>query len=204
MNIEKKHFQTNKEIVQPDVIVNYNRSVSGVDNLSQVIVLCAIAQKGLKWYHKLAEVSLELPLYNSYVIWKQLSQSNKDQLANRIDLVMDIVTFHSFGTQSCCPAQSQSWTVWTNALRLKEKLLISKSPWLNARRKRRCHRANLTGQHRKTSYHCQHFKFIFMFSIFLLKFFFATKFLVLSLSLTFPPGLIWSFLLFLLVIFVFS
>lgn len=54
MNIEKKHFQTNKEIVQPDVIVNYNRSVSGVDNLSQVIVPCAIAQKGLKWYHKLA------------------------------------------------------------------------------------------------------------------------------------------------------
>ena len=108
MNIKKKHFQTNKEIVQPDVNVNYNRSVSGVDNLSRVIVPCAIAQKGLKWYHKLAEVSLELSLYNSYVIWKQLSQSSKDQLANRIDLVMDVVTFHSFGTHSCCPAQTQS------------------------------------------------------------------------------------------------
>ena len=52
VNSGKKHFQTEDEIVKPDVIVNCNRSIGDVDNLSRVIGPFAIAEK--KWYHKFA------------------------------------------------------------------------------------------------------------------------------------------------------
>lgn len=45
VNSGKKHFQTEDEIVKPDVIVNYNRSMGDVDNFSRVISPYAIAEK---------------------------------------------------------------------------------------------------------------------------------------------------------------
>ena len=53
-NRGKKHFQTKEEIAKPDVIVYYNISVDGAENFSRVIFPYVIAQKGLKWYCKLA------------------------------------------------------------------------------------------------------------------------------------------------------
>lgn len=52
VNSGKKHFQTEDEIVKPDMIVNYNRSMGDVDNFSRVISPYAIAEK--MWYHKFA------------------------------------------------------------------------------------------------------------------------------------------------------
>ena len=45
VNSGKKHFQTEDEIVKPDMIVNYNRSMGDVDNFSRVISPYAIAEK---------------------------------------------------------------------------------------------------------------------------------------------------------------
>lgn len=57
----KIHYATKKPIQKPDVIVKYNKTMGGVDNLSRVIVPYCLARKGIKRYRKLAELLLTSP-----------------------------------------------------------------------------------------------------------------------------------------------
>ena len=52
----KIHYSSKKEIVKPDVIIEYNASMGGVDNLSRVLDPYSCQRKSLKWYRKLAEL----------------------------------------------------------------------------------------------------------------------------------------------------
>jgi len=43
----KKHHSTKQAILKPDVIVTYNKTMGGVDNLSRVLVPYSLARKGV-------------------------------------------------------------------------------------------------------------------------------------------------------------
>ena len=65
----KVDFTSKQNIVKPDAIVDYNEIIRGVDLLSCVIVPYSIQQKGgNKWYRKIAELFVELSVYNAFVV----------------------------------------------------------------------------------------------------------------------------------------
>jgi hypothetical protein len=96
-----KHYANKQNILKPpDVIVEYNKTMRGVDNVSRVVIPYSIHRKGLKWYRKIAELFIELAVYNAHTLWKLSNGFNKTQLQFRMDLVKDIVTYHLSGTRA--------------------------------------------------------------------------------------------------------
>ena len=82
----KIHYSSKKEIVKPDVIIEYNSSMGGVDNLSRVLDPYCCQRKSLKWYRKIAELFLDVSIYNSFVVWRELNDSKDTHLNSGIDL----------------------------------------------------------------------------------------------------------------------
>ena len=97
----KVDFATKPNIVKPDAIVDYNENIGGVDLLRRVIVPYSIQQKGgNKWYRKIAELFVELSVYNAFIVWKKLNNSTETQLIFRHDLIQEIITVHLSGQSS--------------------------------------------------------------------------------------------------------
>ena len=121
----KNHFQTKQSIINPNIIVNYNQNMGGVDNLSKVIVPYCIHRKGVKWYRKIAELFLEIAKYNSYIVWRNINNSNATQLSYRQNLVKEILILfqqaakstRSWGDSKCINklhirrAKSEDWQI---------------------------------------------------------------------------------------------
>jgi len=106
----KIHHATKEPILKPDVIVEYNKTMGGIDNLSRVLVLCALARKGVKWYRKLTEVFIDFAIYNAFIVWKKLTQSKKTNFQFREQLVDAIIMFHFNGRGSSCPGPTATPT----------------------------------------------------------------------------------------------
>ena len=70
----KVDYRSKANIFKPDVIVEYNKTMGGVDTLSGVINPYSIQLKGLKWYRKVAELFIDISIYNSFVIWQNLNR----------------------------------------------------------------------------------------------------------------------------------
>ncbi|XP_066920134.1 piggyBac transposable element-derived protein 4-like [Clytia hemisphaerica] len=142
---EKLHHSTKQPIRKPDVIVEYNKTMGGIDNLSRVIVPYALARKGVKWYRKLAEVFMDFCIYNAYVIWKQLNESKKTHYDFREQLVNAIIMHHLHdegpkGPGGYTPKVKQ--TTIDNPLRLKGKHFsefIPIQPPDTKRKRKKCH-----------------------------------------------------------------
>ena len=101
MNSNKKDRKTNTVIQKSDVIVDYNKTMGGVDLLSRVLIPYSSHQRGVKWYRKMAELLLDISVYNSYITWRKLNPLKKyDHLRLRKELITNLVTFHYYGTQS--------------------------------------------------------------------------------------------------------
>ena len=67
--------------------------MGGVDLLSRVIVPYAIQLKGAKrWYRKIAELFIELSIYNAFILWKKLNNSTKTQLIFREEFIQEMFT----------------------------------------------------------------------------------------------------------------
>ena len=93
----KIDFRSKKLVLKPDVIVEYNATMGGVDTLSRVLNPYLIQHKGLKWYRKVAELFIDISIYNSFVLWKQLNNVDETHLGFRQKLIEEIITYHSFG-----------------------------------------------------------------------------------------------------------
>ena len=62
--------------MEPYVIVDYKKSISGINNLNRKIVPYCIQSKGLKWYFKIAQLFREIAMFDSYIAWKNFNNSN--------------------------------------------------------------------------------------------------------------------------------
>ena len=65
----KKFRNTQDPVFKQEVIVYYNRNMGGVDLLSRVLISYSCQMRGVKWYRKLAELFLDVTLYNSFIAW---------------------------------------------------------------------------------------------------------------------------------------
>ena len=94
----KVHFSSKEEIVKPDLIKDYNSTMGGVDTLSRVVIPYSIQRKGLKWYRKIAELFIDICMYNSYVIWKKSNPTQRGRgithLQYRQNLIKPILMYH--------------------------------------------------------------------------------------------------------------
>ena len=89
-------------MMKPDVINNYNQTMGGADLLSCVLIPYSTQRRGVKWYHKLAELFVDTSLYNAFIVWKKLNPEkvNTEHLQFRKLLIDELITWHSFGTRS--------------------------------------------------------------------------------------------------------
>lgn len=58
----RKHLQTKQNIMKPNVIVDYKKSMSSVDSLNRKIVPYCIQWNGLKWYRETAALFMEITM----------------------------------------------------------------------------------------------------------------------------------------------
>ena len=66
--------------------------MGGVDLLSRVIVPYPIQLKGAnRWYRKIAELFIELSIYNAFILWKKLNNSTKTQLIFREEFIQEML-----------------------------------------------------------------------------------------------------------------
>ena len=54
---------------KPDVIMDYNVTMGGVDLVSRVLIPYSSQRRGVKWYRKIAELFLDISVYNSFILW---------------------------------------------------------------------------------------------------------------------------------------
>ena len=151
----KKHHSTKQAILKPDVIVTYNKTMGGVDNLSRVLVPYSLARKGVKWYRKLAELFVDFAVYNSFVIWKKLNRTNKSHFQFRLQLVNTIIMFHVDSDGAKCPGNSGQPSALDNPLRLKGKhfiRMIPVQPPNNKRKRKKCARCTAMKKRNDTSF----------------------------------------------------
>ena len=75
--------------------------MGGVDTLSRVLNPYSTQRKGIKWYRKLAELFVDICIYNGFIVWKKLNLNKKSNyLQFRKYLITELVTMHSYGTSS--------------------------------------------------------------------------------------------------------
>ena len=122
----KKFRNTQDPVFKPDVIVYNNQNMGDGDLLSTVLISYSCQMQGVKWYRKLAELFLDVSLYNFFIAWSNLNPFTKmTHLTFRRKLITEIITFHSFGSK--LPKVAPKTTV-DNALRLTEKHYIELYP----------------------------------------------------------------------------
>lgn len=95
----KRDRKTNLVIKKPDVIVDYNTTMGGVDLLIRVLIPYSSQRCGIKWYRKLAEMFFDITIYNAYIIYKKLNPERKiSHLEFRKQLINELISFHCHGT----------------------------------------------------------------------------------------------------------
>ena len=152
----KINHASKEPVRKPDVIVAYNQTMGGVENLSRVLVPNGLARRGVKWYRKLAEVFIDFAIYNSFIVWKKINNSKKTHFQFRDSLVNAIIMFHLNDKGPSCPGHSSKAGLINYPLRLIGKHFLSKNPatlFKNTKR-RKCVRC--TAMHKRTdsAYRC--------------------------------------------------
>ena len=96
----KMDFRSKKMILKPDVIVEYNATMGGVYTLSRVLNPYLIQRKCLKWCRKIAELFIDISIYNSFVLWKKLNNNITNQTHLTFRQIEEIISYHLFGQQA--------------------------------------------------------------------------------------------------------
>lgn len=151
----KKNRLTGAPVNKPNVIVDYNQTMGGVDTLSRVLIPYSTQRRGIKWYRKLAELFVDICVYNAFISWKKLNptQGKMDHLNFRKNLISDIITHHCQGQKD---SQTGRKNAGQNPLRLIERHFISIYP--STRKKSSpqisCVRCRARGIRKDTRYMC--------------------------------------------------
>ena len=69
----KKNRLTDLPIKKPNVTVDYNNTMVGVDTLSRALIPYSSQRREIKWYRKIAELFVDICVYNAYILRKNLT-----------------------------------------------------------------------------------------------------------------------------------
>ena len=134
---------TGAVIQKQDAIIDYNVMMGSVNLVSQVLILYSSQRCRVKWYRKIAELHLDISVYNCFILWKKMNpdKQNVDQLSYRKLIIKEIIMFHAFGGQSQSTGPNSD-TTKANLIRITEGHFISQLPSTNnkARAQRKCFR----------------------------------------------------------------
>jgi len=82
-----------KETEKSLCVIDYNHNMGGVDLKDQLLHMCMVERKKMtKWYLKLFKRLLNSTVLNSFVIYRQVTGRNVEQLSYRIQLVKGLFT----------------------------------------------------------------------------------------------------------------
>ena len=125
-----------------------------VNFVSWVLILYSPQRRSVKWYQKLAELYIDIPVYNSFILYKRLNRGSKfDHFPFRKMLIEELIMFHAAVGFSYSagpnPEPSQG-----NFARLVESHFISQIPLKanKARAQRKCVLCTKLGIRRDTHY----------------------------------------------------
>ena len=80
--------------MKPEVILDYNKYMLGVDKIDQLVSYYSFIHKSVKWWRKVFFWLLEVAVVNSYVIYKEECNKDKSQplthLSYRRKLIDDL------------------------------------------------------------------------------------------------------------------
>ena len=97
VDLNMKDCHTGEVIKKPDVI-DYSKTMGGVDLVSLVLIPYRSQRRGVKWYHKLAELYIDVAVYNSFIIYKKLMVGSKiDHFNFQKMLIEELIMFHASG-----------------------------------------------------------------------------------------------------------
>ena len=136
-----------------NLIIEYNSSMGGVDNLSRVLDPYSCQRKSLKWYRKIAELFLDVSIYNSFLVWRELNDSKDTHLNFRLKIITEIISWHSYtkGKNNRHGPQTHK-----QPLRLVERHFIRQMSQESKKQKRKCVRCQAIGiKKRETTYQCK-------------------------------------------------
>ena len=72
--------------------------MGGVDLVSLVLIPYPSQRRGVKWYHKLAELYIDVAVYNSFIVYKKLMVGSKiDHFNFQKMLIEELIMFHASG-----------------------------------------------------------------------------------------------------------
>ena len=149
----KTNRETNELIRKQEIIVDYNKTMGGIDLVSRVVIPYNLQTRRFKWPQKLAELFLELSVYNSFIIFKKLNPDNNTMthLLFRQALIEELIQFHSYGSK---PTQTGPVGIDANPLRLVERHFIHTLPATQnkARAQLKCLRCSKLGTRRQTRF----------------------------------------------------
>ena len=148
---EKLNFASKRKVVKPDLIVEYNSSMGGVDNLSRILNPYSCQRICLKWYPKLTELFFDICIYNSFVIFKELNDTKMSNLDFRIELVNVIITYHSY-TKGKNNLGNKFEKGREQPLRLVERHFRRQHPQQPKKQKFRSIRCTALGERKETTY----------------------------------------------------
>ena len=151
---DKIHYATKEKILKPEVILDYNKSMGGVDNLSRCVIPYSVQRRGLKWYRKIAELFIEISVFNSFIVYKKSTVTKMSQLQYRQNLAKSIITQHLHGTRTF---QTGHMSVKDcTPFRLIGKHFLRLIPVVpgEKRKRKRCIRCSALGKRSDCSYEC--------------------------------------------------
>lgn len=123
---------TGTVIKQPDVIMDYNVTMGGIDLVIWVLILYSLQQLRVKWYRKISDLSLNMSVYNSLILQKKVNpdKQNVDHLNYRKLLIKKIIMFHEFDGHSHSTGPNHD-TMKASLIRVTERHFISQLPSTN-------------------------------------------------------------------------
>ena len=75
--------------------------MGGVELISRVLIPYSSQRRGVKWYHKLAELYIDIAVYNSFIVYKKLNGGSKiNHFSFWKMLIEELIMFHASGSSS--------------------------------------------------------------------------------------------------------
>ena len=62
---------TSRMMEEPQVVVDYNNHMLGVDKLDQLASYCSFLHKSVKWWRKVFFWCVEVAVINPYIVYKE-------------------------------------------------------------------------------------------------------------------------------------
>ncbi|XP_041464551.1 piggyBac transposable element-derived protein 4-like [Lytechinus variegatus] len=113
----KKDRVTGENVQKPEIVLDYNRYMGGVDLSDFLTNTYADMRKSLKWYKKLVFHMNDLGVMDAYIVYCHLQDSQVNHLNLVLDLIEELVAFGNSLSQDR-PKPSRAGSNKENVLRL--------------------------------------------------------------------------------------